>query len=447
TWDKATGTLQAQQDPEAGVWRVRHAWHTLGQLEENPPASLGQAVAQLDALLLRRPDEAAERAPSLLAELQRAIWQAYRPVPVSARAVWYRPLEKNAEAVTAVVTTAKAAGIRTIYLETLYHGYPIFPSETFKRWRLVAQYPQYKGWDPLAAYIAAGAAAGVSIVPWVHTLYAGHDSLKPPSPILAAYPAWANRQLATATAKKTPASTVEGGAYFLDPANAEVRRFLTEVVTEITRRYAVPAVQLDDTRYPMPFPETHPDYLGSTWGYTPVARAAFNNGYGVDPVTLHPGTAAWSAWTAFRESQLTALVKDLHDAIKRAKADVKVQVPFATNPTESRVRALQDWGAWSDDHLVDALAVLNYTNSLAAIKRNMRYTYLATAGTVTLIGGVFGPFLAATPTETLAQASAARESGADVIGLFSLQQVNPDLAMALRSGLFAPAGDTLPIAL
>jgi uncharacterized lipoprotein YddW (UPF0748 family) len=123
-------------------------------------------------------------------------------------------------------------------------------------------------------------------------------------------------------------------------------------------------------------------------------------------------------------------------AIRAARPTVKVQLPFATNPQESFDRGLQDWPAWSDRHLVDALAVLNYTNSLAAVRRNIRYAYYATAGTMPLIGGVFGPFLAATPTETLAQAAAAKEEGAEVISLFSWQQVNPELMQAMRTGMF-----------
>jgi uncharacterized lipoprotein YddW (UPF0748 family) len=126
-------------------------------------------------------------------------------------------------------------------------------------------------------------------------------------------------------------------------------------------------------------------------------------------------------------------------AIRRARSTVNVQMPFATNPQDSYDRGLQDWPAWSDRRLVDAFAVLNYTNSLAAIRQNVRYVYYATAGALPLIGGVFGPFLAATPTETLAQAAAAREEGATVISLFSWQHVTGDLAQALRAGLFAPS--------
>src|SRR5690606_11511623 len=103
------------------------------------------------------------------------------------------------------------------------------------------------------------------------------------------------------------------------------------------------------------------------------AREAFRRGYGQDPVTLTVGTPAWSAWTTYRRDRLTDLVATMAAAAKRARATVKVQMPFATGPQESYNRGLQDWPAWSDRHLVDALAVLNYTNSLTAVRQNVRY--------------------------------------------------------------------------
>ncbi len=439
TWQAGDVALQAEQDALADLWRARSLWAELTGLNPMPEAGLAKAMRTLDGLAAAHAPTVPRIAKSLLPALQQAVWQAHTPLPATARAVWYRPVEADAEAVTATVDRMHRAGIHTIYLESLYHGYPIYPSTTYRRWGMPPQYPRYVGWDPLAAFIAAARDQGMAVVPWVHTLYVGHESLKPPSPILAAHPDWTNRQLKTADGRLPVASTVEGGAYFLDPAHPEVRRFLAAVATELVNRYPVPAVQLDDTRYPMPFPVAHPDYLGSTWGYTPTARAAFRRRYGQDPVTLAPDTPAWSSWTAYRRDALSALVKQVASAIRRARSSVKVQMPFATNPQESYDRGLQDWPAWSDRHLVDAFAVLNYTNALTAIRQNVRYVYYATAGTVPLIGGVFGPFLSATPTETLAQAAAAREEGASVISLFAWQQVTGDLSQALRAGLFAPA--------
>jgi uncharacterized lipoprotein YddW (UPF0748 family) len=441
-WQPGDTSLSAEQDPAADIWRARSLWSQMQTIHAKPPVTLEKRMAALEQLAATAPAAAATQARQLLPELQQTLWAAYKPLPAASRAVWYRPVEKDAAAVAATVARMKLAGIQTVYLESLFHGYPIYPSDTYRQWGLVNQYPRFAGWDPLAAFVGAAREHGMTVVPWVHTLYVGHDSLKPASPILAVHPAWANRQRVSADSRTPVASTVEGGAFFLDPVQPEVRRFLQDVLVELVTRYPIPAVQLDDTRYPMPFPTAHPEYLASTWGYSPLARAGFRQRYGQDPATLKDGTPAWSSWTGYRRDQLSDLVRDVSQAIHRAKSTVKVQMPFATNPQESYDRGLQDWPAWADNHLVDAFAVLNYTNSLAAVRQNVRYAYYATAGTVPLIGGIFGPFLAATPTETLAQAAAARDEGAEVVGLFSWQQVTPELTQAMRAGMFAPLAAT-----
>lgn len=437
-WQPGDADMTAIQDPAASLWRARLALAQLVEVAGRPQPALQARLEGLWNQLPARPQQAATAAEALLQEIRRLTWRAYPTLPEGARAVWYRPEEKDAAAVEATVARAKGLGVTTLYVEALYHGYPIYPSAVYQRWGIDSQYPRYRGWDPLKAYFDAGRKHGVTIVPWVHTIYAGYEGFKPPSPILAAYPQWTNRQRATAKVNQPVVSTVEGGSFFLDPANPEVVRFFSEVMSELAQTYEPVAIQLDDTRYPLQFPKDHPDFLASTWGYTPVARREFQTRFGLDPLTLTPDQPMWDTWTEYRMGRLTELIAAVRRAIKAARPDTQVQLDFSTNPQESYERALQDWTTWADRGLVDAFAVLNYTSSLDAISQNVRLVHWATLGQIPIIGGVFGPFLLATPDETLAQMLAAKRAGADVISLFSLQKLTGGYPEVLTESLFRP---------
>lgn len=436
-WQPGQPHVKAVQDPEGAVWRATHAWNQLQKLKPQSEWALGRRVESLKQRLAGQPQAVAKEAEILLHDLHQAVWTAYAPLPEGKRAAWYRPLEKDPQAVELTVLRAKEMGISTLYVETLYHGFPIYPSAVYRRWGMADQHPRYVGWDPFQAYLDAGNRHGVRIVPWLHTIYVGHTSLNPVSPFLERHADWLNRQQATYQQMPPPPSTVEQGAYFLDPAHPEVRRFLNEVMVELVNRYKVSELQWDDTRYPLPFPQGHPDQLASSWGYTPVARSSFRARFGRDPVALKPGTPQWQTWERFRMDQLTDLIKGMREAVKQAKPESRFQLVFATGPLDSIDLALQDWPRWADQGIAESLAVLNYSGSLDAIRQNVKMTKWRSFGKVPLVAGVFGAFFAASPEEVLEQIDAAREGGADEISLFSLQQLTGSLPQALKAGVFS----------
>lgn len=440
TWTPTIMMVTAAQDPAAAVWRAKLAYEQLMTVSNQTDPALQRRLATLETDLLNQTASAEATAKALEDDIRQATWRAYPTLPAGARGTWFRPEEKDAAGVDKTVARAKSLGVDVLYLETLFQGYTIYPSQVYARWGITPQNPRYAGWDPLQAYIDAGRKHGVRIVPWVHTIYTGYETLKPPSPILARYPEWANRQRATADVSQPLASTVEGGSYFLDPAHPQVVQFLSEVVAELAAKYDVPAIQLDDTRYPLEFPDEHPAHLASTWGYTPVARQAFQARFAVDPLDLRPDDPQWGTWTDWRMNRLTDLVAALHRSIKKADPTTEVQVDFATGPMESKHKALQDWTTWIDQGLVDALGVLNYTSSLDTIRQNVRMVDWASLGKVKLVVGVFGPFLQATTDETLAQMLTAYRAGASVVSLFSLQKLGEPYQQALPASMLrAPA--------
>ncbi|MEL6472317.1 MAG: family 10 glycosylhydrolase, partial [Cyanobacteria bacterium J06623_4] len=135
-----------------------------------------------------------------------------------------------------------AAGINTVFVETVNAGYPIYPSSVAPE-----QNPLTRSWDPLQAAIELGQDYNIEVHAWVWLFAAGnqahnrilgqHESY--PGPLLSARPDWAgfdNRGNLIIPGQNKP---------FLDPANPEVRQYLLDLLSEIATHYDVDGIQFD----------------------------------------------------------------------------------------------------------------------------------------------------------------------------------------------------------
>ena len=101
---------------------------------------------------------------SLVLVLGMVVTMLYGAVPASAeeaenpmRALWLRPKQTTKAQVETVVQKIADAGINTIFLETVYDGYTIFPVE----YDATYQRPMFNGFDVLQAYIDACHSRGI----------------------------------------------------------------------------------------------------------------------------------------------------------------------------------------------------------------------------------------------------------------------------------------------
>jgi uncharacterized lipoprotein YddW (UPF0748 family) len=209
--------------------------------------------------------------------LSRGFYETFQMKPDEFRGVWVRPNETNPQAIETLILQYKALGIQNIFLETYYQGKTVYPSKVMEAYGLPPQHSQFKGSDPLKAWMEIAHRHGLKVHVWFQTFLAGNqrDSAEVYGPILAKYPQWRNIQKAAITASVPVPSNIEEGHYFLDPANLEVRQFLEKLVMELVTQYPVDGVNLDYIRYPASLPIEKPGYLESNWGYTPVALKAF----------------------------------------------------------------------------------------------------------------------------------------------------------------------------
>ena len=342
-------------------------------------ATLAPALAQSPRSLASIPDSIqdhpiAQTARDANASFATELGQAPPPVQLATRttnaaqirSIWLdRETIVNAKSpqgLAKVFDRFKAAGINTVFVETVNAGYPIYPSAVAPE-----QNPLIKGWDPLAAAVELGKAYNMEIHAWVWTFAAGNQAHNPlvgkptnyPGPILSAHPDWAgydNKGNLIISGQTKP---------FLDPANPEVRNYLHSLLAEIVANYDVDGIQLDYIRYPFQDPKAN-----RLFGYGTAARAQFKDLTGVDPSQLSPTSQdqriryLWNQWTAFKTQQITSFVAETAQRLRRQNPNIKISAAVFADDTYKRQQELQqDWEDWAEQGLVDWIVLMSYASS------------------------------------------------------------------------------------
>ena len=435
------------------------------------------------------------------------IWQSYTAFPSDTiRGAWHRPVETTPTAVGQTLDTLKAAGINTVFLETYFHGYTIFPSKTFQSYGLTDENPKFKGIDLLQVWTDEAHKRGMKVHAWFQAFYGGTKAFKPPGPILSKYPSWANVQFsalvpiqpiqpglvpgngklaprpatvtnvykapvadnaaqvsmnppvaAAAPSTTTPVapvlpatgsqltyrspdkpvpSSLELGAYFLDPANPDVKTFLLKLSDEIVSRYNVDGFQLDYIRYPASFPADRYSYRKTTWGYTDLARKTFKAQSGIDPVDIDPKNpqfdGLWAAWNQFKVNQINNFVQQVTQSIRQINPKVKISAAVFPEAEKALAVKHQDWLSWGRKGWVDFFAPMTLTSATKVVDRDTRQMVQLMSGKVPIYSGIFGPFNDNTTEQVLSQIDTAKQAGASGYVLFDTAHLTPRTLQALQ---------------
>jgi uncharacterized lipoprotein YddW (UPF0748 family) len=278
----------------------------------------------------------------------------------------------SAEGLAQVFDRFKAAGINTVFVETVNAGYPIYDSAIAPK-----KNPLIQGWDPLQSAIDLGKRHDMEIHAWVWLFAAGNQDHNRivglpnsyPGPILSAHPEWAGFDAQGNLIIPGQTKT------FLDPANLEVRTYLINLLSEIATEYDVDGIQFDYVRYPF-----QSAYAGRNFGYGVAARDKFRNLTGVDPITLSPHNGGdstkaylWSQWTAFRTQQITTFVTEASQRLRRLRPDLTISAAvFADGTYQRQITIQQDWEDWADQGLVDWIVLMSYANTVEEFSELIR---------------------------------------------------------------------------
>ncbi|NEP19470.1 MAG: family 10 glycosylhydrolase [Leptolyngbya sp. SIO4C1] len=286
-----------------------------------------------------------------------------------------------------------AAGINTVFVETVNAGYPIYPSRVAPQ-----QNPLTQHWDPLAAAVELGKQRHIEVHAWVWTFAAGnqrHNQILGlpttyPGPLISANPTWAGYD---SQGNLLPPGQTKP---FLDPANSEVRSYLLRLLNEIANRYDVAGIQLDYVRHPFQDPAA-----GRTFGYGLASRQQFERLTGVDPITLSPRSQAltpeqkrqqylWAQWTTFRTRQISTFVADASAMLRRHHPQLVISAAvFAQSGHERRQKLQQDWEAWAERGDVDWIVLMSYAANTPQFEAMIRpWVVEATYDSTLVIPGI-----------------------------------------------------------
>lgn len=237
------------------------------------------------------------------------------------------------------------------------------------------------GFDPLAIAVAAAHARGMQLHAWVNVVpgWVGVDDPADERQL------WNSRRDWFVQDRNGKHQSRAKGKYLaLDPARAEVRRYLADLCGEIARRYAVDGIHLDYVRYP--------------------------NGPGDDLDALGAGAAA-------QTRAVTELVAGIRAAVKSSGKPILLSAAVFADPAVALQKVRQDWPDWCRRGLVDAVLPMNYTEQDDLFAARTRAAVEAAAG-APVIAGV-GLYKHQGGAQTRRQLDAALRAGARGVGVFN----------------------------
>jgi uncharacterized lipoprotein YddW (UPF0748 family) len=360
------------------------------------------------------------------------LWKDYPTTTLSAlpevRAIWLDRgtivAARSERQLALVFDRMAAAGINTVFLETVNAGYPIYPSSVAPQ-----QNPLTVGWDPLAAAVKLAHERKMELHAWVWVFSAGnrrHNLLigKPADylgPLLSVHPEWSNRS-------QTGEIYTPEGKPFLDPANPLVQDYLLKLYREIVTRYKVDGIHLDYIRYPRQEP-------GADFGFGIAGRSQFQALTGVDPVDISLNNSSlWWMWTEFRAKQVTQFVGRVSKEMKQIKPDLVISAAvFPWRNIERLTKIQQDWEVWVARGDVDLLVPMTYAPDTSRFLQQEVQPVLkgVAQSPVLILPGVLLRDMQ--ETELLDQLQAVRDLPSGGYSLFAAEHLRPSFERVFRT--------------
>jgi uncharacterized lipoprotein YddW (UPF0748 family) len=144
---------------------------------------------------------------------------------------------------------------------------------------------------------------------------------------------------------------------FINPANPEVKDYLTKVFVEVAKNYDIDGIHYDYVRYPH-------DLKGWDYSYDPVSLNRFKEKTGKTP------DEAPEEWTEFRTDCVTECVRQFYSAIKDVKPDILISGAVMANPIAKKTKH-QATIDWIKEGILDQAVLMNYTTEEEQYRKNI----------------------------------------------------------------------------
>ncbi|HEY8486220.1 MAG TPA: family 10 glycosylhydrolase [Limnochordales bacterium] len=393
------------------------------------------AVAFLGALV-----GAAAAAGVQVLGVQRAAQPPGPPAPVQV-GLWVRQESLvDPEGLRAAVGLARQLGVQDLYVQVLSRGEAAYRSAI---WPMPAL-PRMPA-DPLAEVLALARRAGLRVHGWLLVYPWGRLDAPPTDPRhpLVRHPEWVTvdregRSLWRYRVGEHP----EVNGLFVDPGLEGVRRVVVETVQELARRYDLDGIHLDYVRYPGPHLGYHPAALQRFWqasGLEHPPAAGSPSASVALPVTPEEVRA----WQAFREQQVSTLVREVASALREEGLALALSAAVMPELRRARESYAQNWLAWLQAGWVSSVALMSYTTDPSQLGTWVRSAVASAGGRAGIRAGIGVYRLpSGRPEELVNLVRTAWQAGASGIVLFSFESLEgrPALQQAARAAITGLGG-------
>jgi uncharacterized lipoprotein YddW (UPF0748 family) len=278
---------------------------------------------------------------------------------------------------------------------------------------------QPAGFDPLAHLLRRAHARGLQVHAWVNVLLcapagqplsAGH--------LLRRHPGFAM------VGREAGATQAEG--VYLSPSVAGVGPHLEAVVRELVRGYDVDGLHLDYIRYP-----------GPGYDYSAAALGAFTRYRQLAGLPPAPPQRVPQSWAQYRRDIVSALVGRLSRAARAERPGIVVSAAVVADEARAMHEKFQDWPAWLEGGLVDAICPMAYSADVDVFRRQMA-AIMAGGRSPRRVWAGIGAYRLSLPG-MIGHVREARAAGVGGVVLFSHESLSSLDAEGLRAGAFPRA--------
>lgn len=404
---------------------------------------------------------------ALCASALSAQTEAPRRTDVETRALWVlRTSLVSPASIAALVRSAREHGFNTLLVQVRGRG------DAYYRGGLEPAAPdlarQPATFDPLATVIDAAHAAGIRVHAWVNLnlVSSAADLPSARGHIVYRHPEWlmVPRDVAQELARSdidspayvgtlarwTREQSTEVEGLYASPIVPGAAVHTEMVVRDISRRYPLDGVHFDYARYPTErFDYSRAairEFRATIRPALPEARRqALDAEQAVDLFAYPDGLP--EDWRRFRIARMTALMTRLRAAVRTERPQAIVSVAAVPDQRDALSRKFQDWGAWLNEGLVDALCPMAYTQEPGRFAELIAGARQA-AGDRPVWAGIGAYRLS--PAQTIENIRTARKLGAAGVILFSYDslidphQSVPDYLSTVGRAVFTDRRPTDP---
>lgn len=346
-----------------------------------------------------------------------AWYTTFESEKVENRAVWLRPRDTSIEQIKKRLDKLKELNINILYLETYWGGYAIYPTGN----PVLKHNPMFNGMDILEVYLKEAHARGMEVHAWVENFLAG-------PPVAESKPDW------MAVSRKGETWYLENGTtkyYFMNPANPEVRDFLSGLYKNLIKKYNLDGIQFDYMRY------SHSGDYTNDFGYDSYTRQLFSNYTGTDPIGLKPGDPLWEEWCSFRTQLVSSYAYRVISEVKSLKPRLKVSADVWPEYDETLVDIFQDPKAWVRNDYINNLIPMSYYLHEDPVVDDIMKSLEFSRGHSQITSGI-ATFNKVDPKVFLRQVNAIRSSNTKGISIFEFESLfSGNYDEVLKPGVFS----------